>query len=105
MPEDLRLFAIVAAISISLFCGNLVGPIYSTWISRAVPEGIRARYTGKQTIVSTIVAMVSGFAIGQFIDLTGEDSRMVGFSWVFMFGTIFGLLARDLLDRFIVYLC
>ena len=25
--------------------------------------------------------MVSGFAIGQFIDLTGEDSRMVGFSW------------------------
>ena len=92
IPEDLRLFAIVAAISISLFCGNLVGPIYSTWISRAVPEGIRARYTGKQTIVSTIVAMVSGFAIGQFIDLTGEDSRMVAFSWVFVFGTIFGLL-------------
>ena len=58
----------VGAIIISLFSGNLVGPIYNTWVSRAVPETIRARYTGKQTIISTVVAMLSGFAIGQFLD-------------------------------------
>ncbi|MEE3234029.1 MAG: MFS transporter [Candidatus Latescibacterota bacterium] len=92
LPESLRLVAMVGAIIISLFCGNLVGPIYNTWISRAVPEAIRARYTGKQTIISTVVAMLSGFAIGQFLDLSSEDSRIWAFAWVFLLGTIFGLL-------------
>ena len=92
VPNNLRLLAMVGAIIISLFCGNLVGPIYNTWVSRAVPEGIRARYTGKQTIISTIIAMLSGFAIGQFIDISSEDTRIVAFTWVFLLGTVFGLL-------------
>jgi len=92
VPEDHRIGAMVGAIIISLFCGNLVGPIYNTWVSRAVPETIRARYTGKQTIISTVVAMLSGFAIGQFLDFHSEESRLQAFAWVFLIGTVFGLL-------------
>ena len=92
IPENLRLVTMVGAIIISLFCGNLVGPIYNTWVSRAVPEAIRGRYTGKQTIISTVIAMFSGFTIGHFLDLYSEDSRILAFAWVFLLGTVFGLL-------------
>ena len=67
-------------VSLSLFSGYAISPFYSTWIANAVPENIRARFASRQTIVSTIVAMIAGFAIGQFLDFFPDSG---GFVWVF----------------------
>ena len=77
-----------------MFCGHGVSPFYGTWVANAVPEHIRARFTSRQTILSTVTAMISGFAIGQFIDLFRGGSEDTGFLWVFTVGTIFGLLGH-----------
>ncbi len=95
VPEQYRLPALVAMVCLSLFCGYTISPFYSTWIANAVPENIRARFASRQTIVSTIVAMVAGFAIGQFLDLFPGR----GFGWVFAAGTLFGFLGYSNLIR------
>lgn len=95
VPAHYRLPALVAMVCLSLFCGYTISPFYSTWIANAVPENIRARFSSRQTIVSTIVAMVAGFAIGQFLDLFPGG----GFVWVFAAGTLFGFLGYSNLLR------
>ena len=92
VPDEYRLMALVAMVCLSLFSGYSISPFYSTWISNAVPENIRARFTSRQTIVSTLVAMVAGFAIGQFLDLFPASDKEQGFVWVFAAGSCFGLL-------------
>ena len=89
VPEPYRLAALVAMVGLGLLSGYLVSPIYNTWIANVVPENIRARFTSRQTIVSTMVAMAAGFAIGQFLDMF---HGVGGFVWVFAAGSIFGLL-------------
>ena len=89
VPEQYRLPALVAMVCLSMFSGYAISPFYSTWIANAVPENIRARFASRQTIVSTIVAMIAGFAIGQFLDLFPDGG---GFVWVFAAGSLFGFL-------------
>ncbi|MDE2733405.1 MAG: MFS transporter [Gemmatimonadota bacterium] len=88
VPEQYRLPALVAMVCLSMFSGYAISPFYSTWIANAVPENIRARFASRQTIVSTIVAMIAGFAIGQFLDFFPGG----GFVWVFAAGSLFGFL-------------
>ena len=88
VPEQYRLPALVAMVCLSMFSGYAISPFYSTWIANAVPENIRARFASRQTIVSTIVAMIVGFAIGQFLDFFPGG----GFVWVFAAGSLFGFL-------------
>ena len=92
VPEQYRLTSLVAMVCLSLFSGYSISPFYNTWIANAVPENTRARFASRQTIVSTVVARVAGFAIGQFLDLFPEGSKEEGFVWVFAVGSFFGLL-------------
>ena len=92
VPAEYRLISLVAVVCLSLFSGYAISPFYSTWIANAVPENTRARFASRQTIVSTVVAMLAGFAIGQFLDLFPEGGKQEGFIWVFAVGTVFGLL-------------
>ena len=96
VPEQYRLPALVAMVCLSMFSGYAISPFYSTWIANAVPENIRARFASRQTIVSTIVAMIAGFAIGQFLDLFPDGG---GFVWVFAAGSLFGFLGYSNLLR------
>ncbi len=89
---ELYLPAMAFLIGASMFFGHGVSPFYGTWVANAVPEHIRARFTGRQTILSTITAMLAGFAIGHFIDLFKGGDEHLGFLWVFSVGTFFGLL-------------
>ena len=95
VPEQYRLPALVAMVCLSMFSGYAISPFYSTWIANAVPENIRARFASRQTIVSTIVAMIVGFAIGQFLDFFPGG----GFVWVFAAGSLFGFLGYSNLLR------
>ena len=94
VPEQYRLPALVAMVCLSMFSGYAISPFYSTWIANAVPENIRARFASRQTIVSTLVAMIAGFAIGQFLDLFPDGG---GFVWVFAAGSLFGFLGLSLI--------
>jgi|APSaa5957512622_1039677.scaffolds.fasta_scaffold12315_2 MFS family permease len=91
--------ALVVIISLGLLCGYSISPFYSTWIANTVPENTRARFTSNQTIVSTLVAMVAGFLIGQFIDLFPDAEKQTGFTYIFALGTLFGWFGYLALSR------
>ena len=95
----LYLGALAVLVSMGLLCGYSLSPFYNTWIADTVPENIRARFTSRQTIVSTIVAMVAGFLIGQFIDLFSAEDKRTAFVYVFTLGTLFGWFGYLALSR------
>lgn len=99
IPVPFHVSALIGLISLGLLCGYSISPFYSTWIANTVPENTRARFTSRQTIVSTIVAMIAGFAIGQFVDLFPEGGKEHAFYWVFGVGTVFGWLGYLALSR------
>ncbi len=88
----LHLPALVVLVGLSLFFGYLLSPFYSAWMANTIPEPIRARFTSRQTIISSVVAVVSGFLIGQFLDLFPEDGKLDAFIYVIAGGTVVGLL-------------
>ncbi|MDA0336803.1 MAG: MFS transporter [bacterium] len=97
--EHLRLEAMMVFVGIGLLCGYSLSPFYNTWVINAVPENIRARFTSRQTIISTLVAMFSGFAVGRYIDSFAPDEKQVGFNVVFGVGALFGWLGYTALSR------
>jgi len=88
----LHLSALVALVGLSLFCGYLISPFYSAWVANTIPAHIRARFTSRQTIVSSVVAVIAGLLIGQFLDLFPEAEKLDAFYYVFAGGTLVGLL-------------
>ncbi len=99
VPEPLRVGALIFLISCGLLCGYSISPFYSTWIANTVPESHRARFASRQTIVSTVAAMVAGFAIGQFVDLFSATEKLRAFEYVFVAGTLFGWAGYVALSR------
>jgi MFS family permease len=97
--EHLRLEAMMILVGLGLLCGYSLSPFYNTWVVNAVPENIRARFTSRQTIISTLVAMFSGFAVGRFIDSFAPADKQIGFNLVFGVGALFGWLGYVALSR------
>jgi MFS family permease len=96
---DLHLSALLVLTGLGLLCGYSLSPFYNTWVVNAVPENIRARFTSRQTILSTLVAMVAGFAIGWLIDSFSEAEKQQGFTLVLVGGAFFGWLGYLILSR------
>lgn len=88
----MQLEALMVLVGLGLLCGYCLSPFYNTWVASAVPENIRARFTSRQTIVSTLAAMLAGFGIGSFIDAFGAADKRIGFDIVFCLGAVFGWL-------------
>lgn len=99
LAPALQLDAALVLVGLGLLCGYAISPFYSTWIANTVPETSRARFTSRQTIISTVVAMVAGFAVGRFIDLFPAADKQTGFTWVFATGLAFGWLGYVALLR------
>ena len=76
----------------SLTFTYIASPFHNTWMANTVPERIRARFFSRQTIITSIVAVVAGFSVGQFLDLFPEQEKYNGFSVVFAVGAAAGLL-------------
>ncbi len=96
-PMQLPTLMVLAGLG--LLCGYSLSPFYNTWVASAVPGNIRGRFTSRQTIVSTLVSMIAGFAIGGFIDDFGAADRQVRFHIVFAVGAVFGWLGYVGLSR------
>ncbi len=99
LAPSLYLGSLLGLISLGLLCGYAISPFHNTWVASTVPAHSRGRFTSRQTITSTFVAMVAGFGIGQFIDMFGTNDRQMAFSWVFAVGTLFGLAGFLVLRR------
>ena len=95
----LQLEALMVLVGLGLLCGYSLSPFYNTWVASAVPGNIRARFTSRQTIVSTLVAMLAGIGIGRFIDAFEGGDKQIGFDIVFSVGAIFGCLGYARLSR------
>ena len=95
----LRLEALAFLVAAGLLCGHVIAPFYNTWVANTVPENIRARFTSRQTILSTIAAMVAGFVVARFIDGFDAANKQTGFDIVFVLGAGFGLLGYLALAR------
>ena len=67
-----RFAFVAAAVLLGTLTGNLVAPVFNSWFSTILPDDFRARFLGKRLIIVNLAAMVSGYAAGQFIDLTGR---------------------------------
>ena len=97
--QELRVHALLLLVSLSLLFGYAVSPYYSTWVANTVPENSRALFTSRQTIVSSVTAMIAGFLVGWFLDLFEEGSKYEGFIWVFAAGLLFGWMGYVSLTR------
>ena len=99
LAPSMHLGALLVLVGLGLLAGYSLSPFYTTWIANTVPEGIRARFTGRQTIISTVVAMAVGFIVGRFLDFFPEGEKQVGFQWVYGAGLLFGCLGYVVLGR------
>ena len=99
LAAHLQLGAFTVLVALSLLCGYSISPLYSAWVANTVPEQTRARFTSRQTIVSTLTALVSGFLLGQFVDFFPADSKGAAFTWVMAGCTLFGLAGYAALGR------
>jgi HEAT repeat protein len=94
-----RLHALLLITALSLACGHIISPLFNTWVANTVPTKIRARFISQQTTISTVVAVVAGFAMGWFLDLFPVGEQQSGFVVVFAVGAVFGLLGYLALTR------
>lgn len=90
------LFACIAVASTSV---NLMLPIYNSWFASLLPSTARARYISRQTVFNTVAAVISGYALGRFIDLFDAPQKSHGFFVVFLIGMAGGIGGYAILTR------
>ena len=86
---------VLAVVASSL--ANLRSPLHTSWLSHFLPEPIRARFIGRQSIYATVASMLVGFVVGRFVDTTGRT--MVSFAVPYAVALVFGLGVYVILSR------
>jgi MFS family permease len=89
--ESGRIFAVGAIMALGLLCGQFNSPVYNTWLATIIPEGIRGRFIGRQTIASLVCGIAAGYVVGYYIDLFEESDRYTGFLTVFGAAVVLGI--------------
>lgn len=97
VPEQFRFVGVAACLVLAYILGHTVSPLYQSWMSNVLPEGIRGSFFGRQLAYSTIVSMIYLFLAGRWID--HMDKTYTGFFWVFVIGWIGGLAGYAVLGR------
>ncbi|ABP67702.1 major facilitator superfamily MFS_1 [Caldicellulosiruptor saccharolyticus DSM 8903] len=83
------LFLLIAFMTISSISNSFTNVSFWSWMGDLIPEHIRGRFFSRRATISTIVGMLSGLAIGKFLDL---HNNLPGFSIIFVFAAIMGML-------------
>ncbi len=89
LPKSIWLTSLIILVTTGTVMGNLVAPLFNSWLATTIPENIRARYISKRMIIVYLTAAVTAYLVGRFLDAV---SGYKGFAWVFSLG-IFGGLA------------
>jgi len=83
------LFFLILLMTISSISNSFTNVSFWSWINDLVPMHIRGRFFSRRATISTIVGMLSGLAIGKYLDL---HNNLKGFSIIFVFAAIMGML-------------
>lgn len=87
-----RVISIYVLTVLGLCFGYAASPTFNDWLAQAIPEKLRARFTGQRTLVSMLTAMAAGYLFGKFLDMFPEgDARLPAFRWLLLVGLITGL--------------
>ncbi|AZT90150.1 MFS transporter [Caldicellulosiruptor changbaiensis] len=83
------LFLLIGFMTISSISNSFTNVSFWSWMGDLIPEHIRGRFFSRRATISTIVGMLSGLAIGKFLD---SHNNLPGFSIIFVFAAIMGML-------------
>lgn len=80
--------SLIILVTTGTIMGNLVAPLFNSWLATTIPENIRARYISKRMIIVYLTAAVTAYSVGRLLDAVGGYK---GFVWVFSLGIFAGL--------------
>ena len=80
-----------ALIGLGMVCWHSAGPIFSGWSAQIIPEDIRARFIGRQTIANLLAGIVASYAAGWYLDLFSDADKYTGFFTIFLLATLIGM--------------
>ena len=99
LVPSMQLGALMVILAASLFCIQAAQPFLGSWQASIIPANIRARFTSRQVIVSTLVSMVVGFSVGRYIDSFAEVDKQQSFVYLLAASTVIGLATSWVLGR------
>lgn len=82
---------IATLIGLGMFCWHCASPIFSGWNAEIIPEDIRARFLGRQTIANLLAGIVASYAAGWYLDLFDDTTKYTGFFTIFLLATLLGI--------------
>lgn len=100
LPNDFRLFILIACLGMAGFAINLVGPTYTEWIGKIVPERSRGWYFSQRLMIATIVGMIVGLIGARLLDYyKAVENESLGFALIFGLGWICAMLSQYFYER------
>ncbi|MDA0746189.1 MAG: MFS transporter [bacterium] len=86
-----RILAMGILLALGLACGQINSPVYNEWLSNTVPQEMRGRFTGRQTIANLLTGILAGYLVGLYLDLFPADQQYTGFVTVFAVAVLLGI--------------
>lgn len=91
MSKDLRITALIAIITMNTVFAYVAGNARSSWIGDLIPARRRGTFFGQLIMYAGIIGAVFALLGGAFLDRV-KSVGIAGFSWLFLFGMVFGLV-------------
>jgi len=98
LPSDSWLTVMIVSITLSSFFVNLSYPAWTSFIADVVPKEFRGRYFGNRNMWMGFAAIIASVAAGFYLDLFPKGN-LLGFSSIFLFGVIAGIIAVGYYSR------
>ncbi|MGE5530840.1 MAG: MFS transporter, partial [Bacteroidota bacterium] len=89
LPHHRFLF-IAIFLAASYLIGHTISPTFNSWLSKVMPEEVRARYIGGRMFAVSVTAMVYLFLASNWLDWQGKS--YAAFLTVFIVGWVGGIL-------------
>ncbi|GEM_PF-660602 len=91
MSEDLRIGVLIGIITLNTVFAYIAGNARSSWIGDLIPAKQRGMFFGRLLMYAGIIGAVLSIIEGKFLDHL-KTIGTEGFSWLFLFGMVFGLV-------------
>ncbi|MFP4200313.1 MAG: MFS transporter [Clostridia bacterium] len=102
LPTNHAAMYLLLGIAIASAFASFTNVSWLAWIARVVPRHIRGRFFARRNVVAGAVAMISGLAVGRFLDYwKAEIETDLPFAYVTIYALalVFGLLCWFVLRR------
>lgn len=94
-PPHLRFAMVAFFLTLAYTIGHTISPTFNSWLSKVMPEEVRARYIGGRMFTISVTSMVYLYLASRWLDWQGKT--YFAFLMVFVIGWICGLLGYIIL--------